>query len=228
MKNILIHFFKSQVEELCNFTCITGLFGIVGSVIAVMAIVVAMFVYPWSDFSWDVNSISSLGAVGPTYLKDHVVLFPEILDYGLMVAGVLLAMFSLGLLFGRKGDVKDTKSTLGSIIFFISSVGVFGVGFFPLPDLPDALRHGISAMVAFVGIAVALFFFFRKSKILPTLAGVTGLVSLVGIVLLVIVYEKVFGIKYGLAAPEMVIIIPVIFWVIPVSITMIKGKLGTS
>jgi len=153
---------------LCNFTCIAGLFGIVGTVIAAMAIVVAMFVYPWSNFSWDVNSISSLGAVAP-YPNGYVVLFPEILDYGLMTAGVLLAIFSLGLLFGRKGDVKDTTSTVGSIIFFISSVGVFGVGFFPLPhDVP----HGISAMVAFVGIAVALFFFFRKSKILPIWAGV--------------------------------------------------------
>jgi len=209
---------------LCNFTCIAGLFGIVGTVIAAMAIVVAMFVYPWSDFSWDANSISSLGAVKAPYLNGHVVLFPEILDYGLMTAGVLLAIFSLGLLFGRKGDVKDTISTVGSIIFFISSVGVFGVGFFPLPhDVP----HGISAMVAFVGIAVALFFFFRKSKILPIWAGLTGLVSLVGIVLFVIV-EYVHEVKYGLAAPEMVIIVPVIFWVIPVSITMIKDKLGTT
>lgn len=189
-----------------------------------MAIVVAMFVYPWSDFSWDANSISSLGAVGPPYLKDHVVLFPEILDYGLMAAGVLLAMFSLGLLFGRNGEVKDTISTLGSLIFFISSVGVFGVGFFPLPhDIP----HGISALVAFVGIAVSLFFFFRKSKILPTLAGLSGLVSLVGIVLFAIV-AFVPDVVYGLAAPEMVIIFPAIFWVIPVSIIMIKGKLGTS
>jgi len=189
-----------------------------------MAIVVAMFVYPWSDFSWDVNSISSLGAVGPPYLKDHVVLFPEILDYGLMTAGVLLAMFSLGLLFGRKEDVKDTISTWGSILFFVSSVGVFGVGFFPLPhDVP----HGISALVAFVGIAVALFFFFRKSKILPIWAGLSGLISLVGIVLFAIV-EFVPNVVYGLAAPEMVIVFPAIFWVIPVSITMIKGKLGTT
>jgi len=208
---------------LCNFTCIAGLSGIVGSVIAVMAIVVAMFVYPWSDFFWDANSISSLGAVGPPYLKDHVVLFPEILDYGLMTAGILLAMFSLGLFFGRKGDVKDLKSTVGSIIFFISSVGVFGVGFFPLPhDIP----HGISALVAFVGIAVALFFFFRKSKILPIWAGLFGLVSLVGIVLFAIV-DFVPSIVYGLAAPEMVIILPAIFWVVPVSIIMIKGKFDT-
>ncbi|WP_457765546.1 DUF998 domain-containing protein [Candidatus Nitrosopumilus sp. bin_68KS] len=195
-----------------------------GNVVAVMAIVVAMFVYPWSDFSWDANSISSLGAVGPPYLNGHVVLFPEILDYGLMVAGILLAMFSLGLFFGRNGDVKEIKSTVGSLVFFVSSIGVFGVGLFSLPhDIP----HGISALVAFVGIAVALFFFFRQSKILPTLAGLSGAVSLVGIVLFAVV-DFVPGVKYGLAAPEMVIVFPAIFWVIPVSIAMIKDKIGTS
>lgn len=208
---------------MCNFTCIAGVSGIVGNVIAVMAIVVAMFVYPWSDFSWDVNSISSLGAVGPPYFPDHVVLFPEILDNGLMIAGTLLAMFSLGLLFGRKGNVKDTKSTVGSLVFFVSSIGIFGVGLFPLPH---NIPHGISALVAFVGIAIALFFFFRKSKILPTLAGVMGLISWVGIVLFAIV-AFVPDVKYGLAAPEMVIVFPAIFWTIPVSIIMIKGKLDT-
>jgi len=209
---------------LCNFTCIAGLFGIAGAVVAVMAIIGAIFVYPWTEFAWDKNSISSLGAVAKPYVDGHVVLHPQVLDYGLMIAGVLLVVFSLGLLFGRKGQMKDTISTIGSIIFLISAVGVFGVGFFPLPD---SHPHGISAMVAFVGIAVALFFFFRTSKIMPKLAGLTGLISLVGIVLFVIVLQKVYGINYGLAAPEMVIIVPAIFWIIPVSIIMIKGKLDT-
>ena len=187
-----------------------------------MAIVVAMFVYPWSKFSWSANSISSLGAVAPPYVNDNLVLFPEILDYGLMVTGVLMMMFSLGLLFSRNRDVKDTISTLASLIFLVSSVGVFFVGFFPLPhDIP----HGISALVAFVGIAVALNLFGWKTSIHPVLGRLFGATSIVGIMWFAVV-DFAPNVTYGLAAPEMVIIFPAIAWIIPVSLTMIKGKLG--
>jgi len=210
---------------LYNFACVAGIFGIVGSVLGVTSIFNAMLVYPLSEFKWEVNSISSLGAVGPPYHPSNVVVaFPEVLDYGLMIAGAFLFIFSLGLIFCRGNGVKNIPSTIGSILFLVASVGVFGVGHFALPD---AIPHSISAGTAFILITVTLNIFGWKTMILPMLSRLLGAVSIVGIVCFAVV-GYVSSVKFGLAAPEMLIVFPAIVWVIPVSILLIQGKLGST
>jgi len=81
-----------------------GVFGIMGTTIAPVSIVTAMYVYPWEEFSWHVNSISSLGAVDP---PGKEVVFPDVLNKGLMASGVLLALFSFGLIVDRPSDTKN-------------------------------------------------------------------------------------------------------------------------
>lgn len=221
MENIISNH-ESSMKDLSNFASIAGLFGIMGSVLSVTSIFTAMLVYPFSKFNWAVNSISSLGAVGPTYDPPNVVVFPQVLDYGLMISAVFLFIFALGLIFCRNNSAKNISSTTGSVLFLIASVGVFGVGYFALPD---AIPHGISAGIAFILITVALNIFGWKTTILSKLSKLLGAISIVGIVWFAIVH--VSSMKFGLAAPEMVIIFPAVVWAIPVSIIMIKNKLGT-
>jgi len=194
-----------------------------GSVLSVTSIFTAMFVYPIYKFSWEINSISSLGAVGPTYNPPNVVAFPQVLDYGLMISAVFLFIFALGLVFCRNKNAKNTSSTIASILFLIASVGVFGVGYFALPD---AIPHGISAGTAFILITVALNIFGWKTTILSNTSKLLGAISTVGIVWFAIVDMGI--VEFGLAAPEMVIIFPAVAWAIPASIMLIKNKLGTS
>jgi len=194
-----------------------GVFGIMGTTIALVSIVTAMYVYPWDAFSWHLNSISSLGALGP---PGKEVVFPDVLNVGLKVSGGLLVLFSVGLIVGRPSDTKNGYYRLGSIVFFIASLGVIGVGAFPLPDV---VLHGFFAAVAFIGTTLALFIFGFGTTIYPTLSKLFGSISVIGIAVFELI--SVSGAEFGLALPELVIIVPAVIWVIPVSVMMIRGKL---
>lgn len=207
-----------------NFASIAGLFGVMGSVLSVTSIFIAMLVYPFSKFSWDVNSISSLGAVAPPYNPPNVVAFPEVLDYGLMISAAFLFIFALGLIFCRSGSTKTISSSIASIFFLIASVGVFGVGYFALPDFTP---HSISAGTAFILITIALNIFGWKTTILSKLSKLLGAISTFGIAWFVAV-EHVPSMKFGIAAPEMAIVFPAVVWIIPVSIMLIQGKLSST
>lgn len=193
-----------------------------GSVLSVTSVFTAMLVYPLSKFRWDVNSISSLGSVGPTYHPPNVVAFPQVLDYGLMISTVFLVIFSLGLIFCRSGSAKNISSTIGSIFFLIASMGIFGVRYFALPD---NVPHLISAGIAFILITIALNIFGWKTIILSKISKLLGVVSIVLIIWFVAV-EHIPNMKFGIAAPEMLIVFPAVIWAIPVSILLIQGKLS--
>lgn len=140
-----------------------------------------------------------------------------------MISAIFLFIFALGLIFCRNKNTKNISSTIASVFFLIASVGVFGVGYFALPD---AIPHGISAGTAFVLITVALNIFGWRTTILPNISKILGAISTVGIVWFAIVDMEI--VKFGLAAPEMVIVFPSVAWAIPVSIMLIKNKLGAS
>jgi hypothetical membrane protein len=112
-----------------------GIIGILGSVIPIAAIFTAILLSPW--FSWTHSWLSDLGG------SDKPV--APIMNYGLIIGGVLGMAFALGL--WKLGIFKGDESDFGIATLFLSSFFLCFVGLLPV-DV--GMPHTIASFLFFV------------------------------------------------------------------------------
>jgi len=184
------------------FIKFSGICGLILPVVTLLFLLSSIKQVPWFDLIK--YAISDLGR--PEGAADFF-------NYGIILSGVLLLVFSLGLL--RYLDDKAGPTTLGlSAIFFI------GIGFFPVPD-PN---HTMLSSLFFIGFLLS-FFIIGVSLYMR----LSHFVSRMGVFALIIagvsMCTPLFLLFYeGIAIPELLIVIPGFFWCMVMGFYMVVGR----
>ena len=184
------------------FVKFSGACGIILPFITLFFLVFSIQKVSW--FTWTEYAISDLGR--PEAAADFF-------NYGIILSGVLLLIFSLGLI--RYLNEKAGPTMLGlSAVFFI------GIGFFPLPDPNHTMVSSlffIGFLLSFFIIGVTLYlklsyFIGRMGAFALIIAGVSMCTPL-----LLLFFE-------GIALPELLIVLPGFFWCMIMGFYMVVGK----
>jgi len=168
---------------------ISGISGILLPIILIIFMAVCLLQNPW--FNWMENAISDLGTTQGS---------PLLFNTGVILLGILLLLFSIGVIIRLKNDYLLPK------ILFVSSFFLMGAGIFPLPGN----LHIFTSSVFFISfiiffLAFALKYIEDKSyKNLSKIALIIVLISILAPVFL--------SINKGIAIPEMLILIPGFLW----------------
>ena len=91
--------------------------GILAPIVALGSIILAILTHPW--FSFSENAISDLGAIDVE--KNYI------LNYGLVISGILATIYSIGLY----GEQRSDLGRFGSLLFLIASLFLTMIGVFP-------------------------------------------------------------------------------------------------
>jgi hypothetical membrane protein len=157
-----------------------------------------------SWFTWTEYAISDLGR--PEAAADFF-------NYGIILSGVLLLIFSLGL-------IRYLNEKAGPTMLGLSSSFFIGIGFFPLPD-PN---HTMVSSLFFIGFLLSLFIlgvtlYLRLSRFVGRMGAFALIIAGVSMCtpLLLLFYE-------GIALPELLIVIPGFFWCMVMGFYMMVGN----
>jgi len=125
-------------ESLDKFTSknFSGICGILASLVIFTSILLAIYVSPW--FRWTNNALSDLG------VEEASALF---FNGGLVLGGVLLFIFSLGL-------ATTLPNKIGAYLLAFGSLSLMGIGLFPETLF---IPHYIVSATFFVLLALSLF-----------------------------------------------------------------------
>ena len=158
-----------------------------------------------TGFSWTDNAISDLGRID---------FGTSCFNYGLVIIGVLLLFFSVGM----QLILIDQKA--GPTIFALSAIYLIGVGLYPLPQ-PEHID--ISGLF-FIAFPIGFFVFGIKNylsndKFLRKM----GLLALSFMIIFAIAPLTLLFFK-GIAIPEAIIIIPGFIWCMLFGFYMLKYR----
>jgi hypothetical membrane protein len=158
---------------------------------------------PW--FSWTDNAISELGK------QDAV---PFIFNNGLIIAGILLLFFSIGL-------SKELKDRFVSPLFFcLSSIFLITLGFIPLPSIEHVYLSGM-----FFGAFGYAFFAFGISYYKDSIPFIRKMSIFAFFNLIIVLISPIFLLLFkGEAIPEMIIIMPGFIWCVLFGSKMVISK----
>ena len=177
---------------------IAGISGILVPIIFITFVDLSISSSPW--FTWIHHALSDLGIEGPS-----AVLF----NTGIILTGILLFLFSLGLI-----QTLTTKE--GGYILLFGSLVFSGIGIFPIPI---GILHIYVSVLSFILIITSLFVlgatmkhnpFERKMGILAIMVSVGPICSFP----LLLVHD-------GLAIIESVVLLPAFLWCMLYSATML-------
>jgi hypothetical membrane protein len=156
-------------------------------------------------FSWTENAISDLGK------QDAM---PSIFNNGLIVTGILLLLFSIGL----SKELKDRHTS--PLFFGLSSIFLIAVGLIPLPNIYHVLVSGlffVAFSYAFLAFGISFYkdttSFFRK----------IGIFAIFNLIIISISAIFLLFLK-GVAIPEMMVIVPGFFWCVLFGSKMVSSK----
>ena len=143
---------------------LTGICGMAAPLVLVGSILLAIWVSPW--FSFTENALSDLGAherSGPIF------------NSGLMLAGVLLAGFGLGLI----GLLREIAGRAAGTLMLADGVALFGIGLFPETAGRIHFYFSVAFFVLFplFSLALAVHFLRRKSRVLALVALAVAVVA---------------------------------------------------
>jgi hypothetical membrane protein len=115
----LVYYISGQVlsGSKQTFLRLAGLCGVIGPLVALSSIALAVERSPW--FSWTGNAMSDLGARANS---------SALFNTGLIVGGVLIAVFALGL---RKSLKSRAIGNAGALAFLLTAAALCSVGIFP-------------------------------------------------------------------------------------------------
>jgi len=184
--------------------------GFLAPLIGYSFIFIAIANAPW--FSWEKNALSDLGAHAGSDI---------IFNSGLMISGILLILFSIGLFL----YFEDYLSKIGASVLILDGIALFGIGLFPETTGTLHLYFSIAFFVLFpIGYIILSIAFYLKdyNRKLSFLA-------LTGAILAIIIWAtpwNSFGIT-GVAIPEFLSSLVCSAWVIAMSFDM-YGKLTKS
>ena len=170
---------------------LSGISGILLPIIFTLVLFLSLQRAPW--FSWTENAISDLGRseFGLSFF-----------NYLLITIGILLLIFSIGLLYSLKGQ------RAGPTIFALSSIYFIGIGVYPLPN-PDHVDISGLFFIAFpFGFLIIGLYLHKNSIIFYKYMGVFAL-----IIAVISGFSPVFLLfNSGIAIPEVVILFPGFLW----------------
>jgi hypothetical membrane protein len=165
----------------------------------------AIQVSPW--FSWTGNALSDLGNITRNS--------SPIFNTGLIVSGIVIAVFPLGL---RAKTKTNTLEHIGTLALLVAAIALIGVGIFPENYI---LEHVITAGTMFLLNTVGLFLFgiaFIHSKSMRVLGEVTILLAVLSAVIWVPIWSR------GVAIPEIIASVAVYILILVLSSRLLSGE----
>ncbi len=186
---------------------LSGLSGILGSVLPLIMVVAATFLSSW--FRWDTNALSELG-VGEEAL---------IFNTAVLLGGVLNFLFALGL---RQHLDRNTLIKTGIALIMVSAVCLALSGIF---TVDNHLMHGIFALGYFVSAPVGFLMigFGSKESTIQKFSITGGITALLAILVLPIII-LVFPFKVGFAVPELIEALIMSAWTIFMSSKLLAHR----
>jgi hypothetical membrane protein len=175
-----------------TFIKVAGLCGILLPIVFFVSLAISMLLSPW--FTWTNNALSDLGLAGASAL---------FFNQGVLIAGILFFVFSLGL-------IKKSSNKRGAYFLTLSALGFIGVGLFPETMFTT---HFIMAALFFISLVLSLFYigrigltkandrFERRMSILALLFAITAVCSTAFLIPL-----------KGVAIPEAFAFFPAFAW----------------
>jgi hypothetical membrane protein len=184
-----------------------GFCGIVGSVLAIVMILVASMLSPW--FRWETNALSELGVGEVSLLFNCAVIFGGIFNF----------IFAVGI---REYFPRGRLIKIGVVLIMLSAVclalvGVFTISY-PILHFIVALGEFILAPVGIILIGYSL-----RDSGFGKLSIVLGIAALTTILLLSQLL-LVLQINVGFAVPEMIEALIVVSWIDLVGSQLLRSK----
>ena len=187
--------FKYIINKICGFS------GLLLPIIPTIIFIIAILENQW--FSWTKNAISDLGRANAS---------PYLFNNGLIFIGILMLVFSIGL-------IINFKEKLGPTIILMCSFLLMLIGVFPVTHIlhePISMSFFISFSVGFLVIGHT----FYKDNF-PSF--IIGIKILALIVVVSAVFAFIFFIFYNwTAVAEILVIYPGFIWCMIYSISLIR------
>lgn len=174
------------------------------------ASVLLAIAYCQPAFSFTENALSDLGVKeGPT-----AVLF----NFGLIISGVLILVFTSGLFLHFKGKAA---AVLGSLIFSFAALALTAIGSFPENVVPIHYYASVAFFVPFplsMLVFAAVFLWSAKVKmgLFTLLAGIAAIAAWI--------IQSAVGFGSGVAIPETIAGASASIWSIVVGLEMLRGS----
>jgi hypothetical membrane protein len=197
---------RSQFNRpILSITLIAGICGAFLPVVIFTCLGFALASSPW--FDWTHHALSDLGISATS---------AAFFNYGMVLGGILLFVFSLGLL-----QVLSKK--MGAYLFILSSCTLMGIGVFNETLFP---LHFVTSASFFILLTSSLFFIGVTAK-QDTIGLKMGLLSL--LFSLVAVCSTIFFFYApGIAIPEALSCFPAFFWCMVVGFKMMSIHTSTA
>jgi len=189
---------KNSIKK-SGTTNISGLCGIFMPFAFLISILIAMLHSPW--FKWTNNALSDLGAEGVSAF---------FFNNGLIIAGLLAFIFSLGL-------IKILSIKIGGYIIALGSLALIGIGIFPITIFN---LHYIASAIFFISLTIGLLIVgitMKQYHFDNTMANAAIIIALIAFISPVTLYF--FS---GIAIPEMIICYFVFLWCMSYGVKILK------
>ena len=180
-----------------TFIQIAGICGVLFPILLFTTIGISLLQSPW--FNWTEYAISDLYVTG-------------IFNYGMIISGILAFAFTVGL-------HKVSGEKIGAFFLIISTIGLIGLGIFPVPY---PLHFPFSAILfLFIGIAFGFIGFVEKP--IPFFEHKMHLFA--RIVFVIIAFSFIpFIIFKGVAIAEVTVLIPASIWCMVYGMKMMTAE----
>jgi len=167
---------------------IYALFGVIGPLLAYVLIGVSIALSPW--FSWETDALSDLGHAVESGVA-------PIFNFGLLVTGFFLMIYAVKVL---KGYAKWTGYSLVISAFTLQLIAVF--------DEVYGLLHLVVSILFFVSLGVTSLFYAVERKSYSAVAAFA-----IGLISWIFYWAEFYS--AGVAVPETISSVAVLFWIIP-------------
>jgi hypothetical membrane protein len=165
-----------------------ALFGAIGPLLAYVSIGVSIALSPW--FSWEKSALSDLGHA----VKSGVA---PIFNFGLLLTGFFLTIYAVKVL---KVYARWTGYSLVISAFTLQLIAVF--------DEVYGLLHLVVSILFFVSLGVTSLFYAVERKSYSAVAAFS-----IGLISWIFYWAEFYS--AGVAVPEIISSVAVLFWIIP-------------
>lgn len=188
-----------------KFIWLSGLCGIVGSILTLAMVFVATIISPW--FRWDTNALSEMG-IGEVSL---------IFNSAMIIGGFFNFLFALGI--REKLGVEGLRK-YGVALIMLGSVSLALVGVF---TVSYPILHGIVALGTFIlpPTGFILIGFSSKQSTMKKFSIITGIAALMTILILPLIL-LILPFNVGFAVPEIIEGLIFAAWIITMGIKLLK------
>jgi len=167
---------------------ICALFGVIGPLLAYVSIGVSTALSPW--FSWERDALSDLGHAVESGVA-------PIFNFGLFLTGFFLTIYAVKVL---KGYARWTGYSLVISAFTLQLVAVF--------DEVYVLLHLVVSILFFVSLGVTSMFYAVETKSYSAVAAFA-----IGLISWIFYWAEFYSV--GVAVPETISSVAVLFWIVP-------------